>query len=192
MREIKRGSKVQYTAAGVGTSLFEKTASVLDIQIGRGIAVAEILFESGQRLNVPTSKLALVTKKEGEAGVVVAKAPNPRQHKSGVMNKTEARYETEYLLPLKAATKIEDYFFEEVTFKLAHDCRYTPDFMVVQTNPWENERVEFHEVKATWGGKPHWTDDAKVKMQAFAKRYPFRLIVAYEVDGKWLHHDIHP
>lgn len=57
------------------------------------------------------------------------------------MNKTEARY-CQRLELLKRADEIVDYCFEGITFKLADDTRYTPDFLVVL-----KDRFECHEVK---------------------------------------------
>lgn len=52
-----------------------------------------------------------------------------KRHKPGVMNGTESAY-AEILQVRKLAGEIIDWQFEAVTFKLADDCRYTPDFQV--------------------------------------------------------------
>lgn len=50
-----------------------------------------------------------------------------------------------------------------LTFKLADDTRYTPDFIVVT----EDGRLEAHEVKG------FWRDDAKVKIKVAARQYAY-------------------
>ncbi len=53
-----------------------------------------------------------------------------KRHQPGVMNQTEARY-AELLQARKLAGEIVEWRFESTTFKLAADCRYTPDFEVL-------------------------------------------------------------
>lgn len=53
-----------------------------------------------------------------------------KQHKPGVMNKTEAEY-AERLQVRKTAGEIIEWWFEAITFKLAPDCRFTSDFAVL-------------------------------------------------------------
>lgn len=83
-------------------------------------------------------------------------------HKSGVMNGTEKLY-AKMLELQKAAGMIKGYWFEAMTFKLADDTRYTPDFMVQMMD----DEIEFHEVKG------RWMDDAKVKIKIAATMFPF-------------------
>ena len=52
-----------------------------------------------------------------------------KRHTPGVMNKTEEAY-AKTLQVRKLAGEIVDWQFEAQTFKLAADCRYTPDFAV--------------------------------------------------------------
>ena len=69
----------------------------------------------------------------------------------GTMNKTEERYEREVLAPMKERGEIIGYGFEDHTFRLGPDLRYTPDFSVQLANG----DMEFHEVKAGLkSGKP--------------------------------------
>lgn len=77
------------------------------------------------------------------------------------MNKTEARYSQELELK-KRAGLIMHYVFEGITFKLAPDTRYTPDFLVVYL-----DRFELHEVKG------FFRDDAKVKLKVAASKFPW-------------------
>lgn len=52
-----------------------------------------------------------------------------KRHKPGEMNGTESAY-AELLQARKLAGEIVEWYFEAVTFKLADDTRYTPDFVV--------------------------------------------------------------
>ncbi len=78
------------------------------------------------------------------------------------MNKTEKRRAVE-LEAMKRAGKIAAWHYEKVTFKLADDTRYTPDFMVIGADG----TVRFEEIKG------YWRDDAKVKIKVAAAQFPF-------------------
>ncbi len=78
-----------------------------------------------------------------------------------VMNKTEERYGA-ILEIMKRAGEIVDYHFEAVTFKLAPDLRYTPDFMVVY-----QDYIELVEIKG------FMRDDALVKFKTAAEKFPY-------------------
>lgn len=93
--------------------------------------------------------------------------------KSGEMNKTESEYKT-YLEALKSSGKVLWYAFEGVTLKLAKNCRYTPDFVVML----DNGVIELHEVKG------YWQDDAKAKIKMAAEKFPFRFIAVYKKPKK--------
>jgi hypothetical protein len=86
--------------------------------------------------------------------------------KSGALNKTEKRY-SDRLESMKHAGLIAWYRFESVTFKLADDTRYNPDFIVMLANG----EIEIHEVK---GSLKYIQDDAKVKINVAAEMFPFR------------------
>jgi hypothetical protein len=90
------------------------------------------------------------------------------------MNKTEERYAW-VLEGRKQAGEIQRYEFEKITLKLGDDCRYTPDFYVVN----RESEVEFHEVKG------FFRDDAKVKIKVAAEMFPFRFFLAQVVKGGW-------
>lgn len=85
--------------------------------------------------------------------------------KAGKMNKTEAAYGAE-LSYLQMAGEIQWYAFEGLTFKLADNTRYTPDFVVMRADG----LIECHEVKG------FWRDDARVKIKVAADLFPFRFI----------------
>lgn len=111
--------------------------------------------EVGERL-VPTLRIP-------------AKAP---RRQPGVMNKTERRY-ADLLFARQHASEVADYWFEAVTFKVAHDTRYTPDFLVQLMDG----TLECHEVKG------FRRDDAMVKIRTAAAMFPFRFVLV-EADGK--------
>lgn len=54
-----------------------------------------------------------------------------RRHTAGEMNKTEERYAA-ILQARKLAGELVEWHFEAMTFKLAGDLRYTPDFVVFE------------------------------------------------------------
>lgn len=82
--------------------------------------------------------------------------------KSGVMNPMETRY-SQTLEALKASGEVLWWAFEGLTFKLAKDSRYTPDFVVMRSTG----EIELHEVKGRWIG------DAKTKIKVAAEKFPF-------------------
>jgi hypothetical protein len=83
------------------------------------------------------------------------------------MNNTE-REAAGMLDALKARGDVLEYWFERVTFKLADDCRYTPDFQVLR----RDGTVEFVEIK---GGFVR--EDARLKIKMAAESQPFRFTV---------------
>ena len=88
------------------------------------------------------------------------------RRQAGEMNKTELRYYNEVLLFEERAGKYLKVWFESYTFKLASNCRYTPDFVVQLPNG----ELEIHEDKG------HWEDDALVKIKVAAEQFPFRFM----------------
>lgn len=93
--------------------------------------------------------------------------------KPGVMNGTESAYAA-LLESRKAAGEVAWYAFEAITFKLADDTRYTPDFVVMLVSG----RLQAHEVKG------HWVDDAKVKIKVAAALFPVEFIAMKRVPKK--------
>ena len=89
----------------------------------------------------------------------------------GHMNKTEHAYAGR-LEVLKRAGEIHDWRFAAVTLVLGPDCRYTPDFLVVENSG----LVAFHEIKG------FWRDDAKVKIRLAAKLFPWMTFTAFRRD----------
>lgn len=95
--------------------------------------------------------------------------------RAGGMNKTEAAY-SRRLESLKLAGEIKAWRFEALTFRLAHRCSYTPDFMVVTRS-----EIQIHEVK---GG--YIREDALIKWKLAAELHPeFRFFLCRYVHGQW-------
>ena len=92
-----------------------------------------------------------------------------KRHKPGVMNKTEEAY-ADMLQARKLAGEVIDWKFEAVTFKLADDCRYTPDFKVTLASG----EIEF--VDAKGGGPIDPKSLVKVKCAA-EKFFEFRFVI---------------
>lgn len=78
------------------------------------------------------------------------------------MNKTE-RARAIDLEAMKRAGQIAAWWFEQWTFKLADDCRYTPDFVIQKPDG----SLEVEEVKG------FWRDDARAKVKMFVSLFPF-------------------
>ena len=77
------------------------------------------------------------------------------------MNGTEKDFA--YLLEAKRRTGvISSWRFEAVTLSLGDDCRYTPDFLIVECDG----EMHFAETKG------FWRDDAKVKIRVAARMFP--------------------
>ena len=89
----------------------------------------------------------------------------------GVMNKQEQAYAL-HLEALKREGAILAWWFEGITLRLGHDCRFTPDFMVQM----RDGTIELHDVKG------FMEDDARVKLATCAQQFPFR-VVAIMRDG---------
>jgi hypothetical protein len=92
-----------------------------------------------------------------------------------MMNRTEEKYAW-ILEGRKLAGELQWYDFEKVTLKIGNDCRYTPDFFVVN----RDGEVEFHEVKGSF-----MRDDAQVKIKVAAENFPFRFFLAKLIKGGW-------
>ena len=94
------------------------------------------------------------------------------------MNKTELRYEL-MLRAREAAGEILWFAFEPLKLHLGERCFFSPDFGVVTAD----RTIELHEIKAWWVKQGHAgiEDDARVKLQVAASRYPmFRFVIAAE------------
>ncbi len=96
-------------------------------------------------------------------------------------NKTELRFEQEYLKPWMASHSIKSYDYEAVTLKIANGCRYTPDWYVLEWLGGDGtSKGQFYEIKARgmiW-------DDAIVKLKVAASKYPQFEFFLCAYDGK--------
>lgn len=76
-----------------------------------------------------------------------------------------------------------------LTFKLADDCRFTPDFVAI-----DKSGIRAIDVKARWKGYkgPHVEDDALVKIKVCARLYGSwcRFLLAWEDGQVWHHKEI--
>jgi hypothetical protein len=69
------------------------------------------------------------------------------------------------------------WFYERVTFKLADDTRYTPDFLVLMPD----NTMHFHETKG------FMRDDANVKIKVAASMFPFfGFTLVTRKGGEWI------
>jgi hypothetical protein len=90
------------------------------------------------------------------------------------MNKTE-KHRAIQLEALKRDGQIREWWYEMITLKLADDCRYTPDFAIVENDG----HLRFEEVKG------FWRDDAKVKIRVAAAHLPCRFTALQLKGGEW-------
>jgi hypothetical protein len=133
--------------------------------------------------------------KTGGVVPAVKRAPRPK------MNKTEARY-AKYLELMVKAGEITAWRFEEMTFKLAPDCRLTPDFFIV--NEWEAPNdiwVRDITIADTKGFKRKkngadgfWIEeDSRVKLKLAARLWPwFRWCIVFpKSNGEWEEVEFH-
>lgn len=99
-----------------------------------------------------------------------------KRHTPGVMNGTETAY-AELLHIRKLSGEIVDWLFESVTFKLADDTRYTPDFAVL----FNDGTMEF--VDAKGGGPIDPKSLVKIKCAA-EKFFQFRFCIEQKQSKK--------
>lgn len=95
------------------------------------------------------------------------------------MNKGEAAYAQ----ALEADPHVVAYWFEGLSWRLADDTHYKPDFVVLL----DDGRVELHEVKAATAKGQDFgvTPDSWVKIKVAAKHAPFPVVVVWQHQGSW-------
>lgn len=93
---------------------------------------------------------------------------------TGTMNKTEAAY-ARRLDAMKYCGDIVWWAFEPINIRLAKNCYYRVDFLVMLNTG----AIEAHEVKG------FWTDDARAKITIAASLLPFPFIAARIIKGQW-------
>lgn len=92
--------------------------------------------------------------------------PRHVEHRSGEMNKTEARY-AQHLDALIAAGEVSWYGFEVIKLRLAANrCWFSVDFLVRM----KAGGFELHEVKGRKGDRYFATEDGKLKAKFAARR----------------------
>lgn len=108
--------------------------------------------------------------------------------KRGQMNKTEATY-SDHLQALQQSGKIIWWAYEAITLKLAHDTRWTPDFII----QYPDGEVVLHEVK---GSKFVFQEASKVRVKVTQTLFPFRVFVVLprtqKMGGGWDITEINP
>ena len=98
-----------------------------------------------------------------------------KRHVPGVMNQTESAFAS-ILEQRRAIGEVIRWEFESVTFKLAADCRYTPDFSV-----WLSDgTMEFVDAK---GGGP-MDEKSRVKCKVAAEKFPQFVFVIEQKQSK--------
>jgi hypothetical protein len=97
-------------------------------------------------------------------------------------NKTELRFEMEYLKPWLAAGEIDEIGeHESITLRLANGLRYSPDYPT-----WKNDRLTFYEVK----GERVWEDSIKSLKIAANKYTHCRFFIYKYVKGQWIWQEV--
>lgn len=111
------------------------------------------------------------------------------RRKPGEMNKTETAYDAHLSLLLRAG-EIDGYKFEAIKLKLADNCFFTPDFLVMA----KDGVLELHDTKGTTkktrasGAKeaaPWIEEDAKIKLKVVAEQFPFRVFAVFKTAEGW-------
>ena len=106
------------------------------------------------------------------------------KRKPGEMNKTEKAYSDFLAARTLSGSDVNAYWFESVTFKLGHDTRYTPDFLVQMADG----SLECHDTKG-WDTEPA----AAVKERVSSSMFPlFVFKEVRKVDGRWVEKVIGP
>ena len=80
----------------------------------------------------------------------------------GTMNKTETEF-SKHLESLREEGSILSWRFEAFKLRLADNCFYSPDFVVVNAD----RTITLYEVKGYWIG------DAKTKIKVAAETFPY-------------------
>lgn len=97
------------------------------------------------------------------------------------MNKGEAAYAQ----VLDRRPDVVGWWYEAMSWRLADDTRYVPDFLVL----FDNGRVEWHEVKAAArkaGGEDFGvTEVSWAKIKLAAELAPFPVVVVWPDRGTW-------
>lgn len=99
-----------------------------------------------------------------------------RMKRANGLNDTEERYRL-WLEDRKKAGEIQEYFIQAVTLKLGPDCRYTPDFLVVENDG----GLTFVEVKG------FMREDAAVKYRVASGQFPWaQFVLVRRIKWQWV------
>lgn len=102
------------------------------------------------------------------------------------MNKGETRY-AQWLDLQQKAGDVKCWYFQAMTFKLAKDCRYTPDFVVFRVDAQTCVDVKGRKTRPD-GTQTYWAEeDAKIKIRVAAQMFPmYRWVIAFPLqNGNW-------
>jgi hypothetical protein len=94
-------------------------------------------------------------------------------------NATEQAYIDYVLKPGRASGRIQEWYYEPITFRLANRTTYTPDFLVINVQ----SEIEMIEIK---GG--FIREDALVKFKVAREMFPcfhWKFVRASKRRGKW-------
>jgi hypothetical protein len=141
------------------------------------------LTRSRKKDRITVSEYDMLVKGDGKIIKQDKKAPN----------KTELRFESEFLTPWKASGEIDNYDpHEYITLSIGNGVRYTPDW-----SSWKDGKLTCYEIK---GAYMH--DDAIVKLKTAAHIYPYIKFRLFQLRGKrntpagtgfsWVSQDILP
>lgn len=102
------------------------------------------------------------------------------------MNKGETRY-AQWLDLQQKVGDVKRWYFQALTFKLAKDCRYTPDFLVFRGDAQICVDVKGLKRKPD-GTQTYWaTEDSRIKIKVSAKMFPmYKWVIAFPLqNGNW-------
>lgn len=139
------------------------------------MSVEEVTRRFRAGISVPTHKLV---KEEPVVRARVSTEPRDRGQ-----NKTERAY-AQHLENLKRTGAISAYWYEPWKIRIADNCTWTPDFVVINADG----TIEWHDTKSWWAKakKIGIEEDALIKMKATAEMYPqFKVLATWLKDGVW-------
>lgn len=138
-------------------------------------------FNRRRRLGLGVISPNLFAKAWGEDfAKTIAANPVAQKPRKPLLNKTESRF----LDLLKAEQPNKYVGCQNITFLLAPDLRYTPDFWIA----YPDAKLTFWEVKGAF-----IREDGMVKLKTAAAMFPmFIFIMAQWKDGKWTTKTIPP
>lgn len=142
---------------------------------GRGVCAAEIEAAMARAPAPPAELLGMPSPVPLDLGSPLALPPD----RYAGMNAGERRYAERVLDPSLRAGMVLYWGFEAIKLKLAPQCFYTPDFLVVG----KDLEISLREVKGR-KGKSWWArEDARIKLRLAAHLFPFKLVVVWPLKG---------